>query len=222
MEPFSLTWNAKTKDISMSYMGNTATGSFNPDAFWGSVPVYLTISAGLHQYKNSANHQFQINSFTYTDLNPKESAQYVVTHADDQTSTYSDTNMKTWALAGETVTANHTMWNANEGKNRPVDQYVYVPVATINGQAVNPTNVLGTSGGNTAFFNEAKSGGTLNLATFQYPNTNLGLKGEASGGTLSYDYTVPTTGTITGNSVIQDTLVSGAPMMTQYTYANTV
>jgi len=188
------------------------------------MPVYLTVTAAMNQRKDSGwvgKNELAIDSFTYTNLTPKESVQYIVHRGGiDSTSTnvtYDVDDQSTWPMPGDTVDAVHTLYNAENDIPYSIAQDVYVPVATINGNPVTPTGLSGTTG-NTNIFNESKNGAAISTATFTFPQTNLTERNAD----MKYTYTLPSNLEVDSSSKIDDVLVVGSPFMTQYTYTNEV
>lgn len=236
----TIKWDAVQGQATLSFEDTAGAGvnetlligsdKFDPETLWGDKPVYMTISAAIHQNNNHGSswgsYYLKVDNFVYTDLSPKESAQYLVYRGGDMTSTpvtYKSDDMMTWPMPGDTVVAEHTMWNSTNDVDKPISIPIRVPEARIsdssNGysvvQELTPTDLNGTTG-ETNIFNGAKSGSALSTATFTFPQTDQPERNA----TARYTYTIPQG--IKGNYVLEDKVTIGSPIMTQYTYYNTI
>lgn len=237
----TITWDADQGKATLSFEATDASVTetltitdFNPKTLWADKPVYMTISASIHQDNLHGNrwgsYSLRVASFAYTGLEPKESAQYLVYRdgkMDSSPEIYNSNDLKTWPMPGDKVVAVHTMWNNTKSVNKPIDIPIRVPEAQIsdsgNGdnvvQKLTPTNL--TLNGKlelTNIFNDAMSGSALSTATFTFPPTDpTGQTGKAE-----YTYTIPEGFKVKENYVIEDKVTIGSPIMTQYTFYNTI
>lgn len=237
----TITWDADAREATLSFKATDdesvtetltiGSDKFDPGTLWAGNPVYMTISASIHQDNvNSGwgSYSLRVDSFTYTGLEPKESAQYLVYRDGDMTSQavqYDPDKKDTWPMPGDKVVAVHTMWNNTGGVNESISIPIRVPEARIsdsgNGysevQELTPTDLKGTTG-NTNIFNGAMSGSALSTATFTFPATDNGEQKE----TVQYTYTIPEGFKVKKDYVIEDKVTIGSPIMTQYTFYNTI
>ena len=242
----TIKWDVDTREATLSFkdidkvtdtqgtnVNETLTiGSdkFAPETLWKDKPVYMTISASIHQDNvNSGwgSYSLQVVSFAYTGLDPKESAQYLVYRDGVMNSSpeiYNSNDLKTWPMPGDKVVAVHTMGNKNSD-SKSISIPIRVPEAQIsdsgNGysevQELTPTDLKGTTG-NTNIFNDAMSGSALSTATFTFPATDNSEEEQKK--TVEYTYTIPEG--VKENHVIEDKVTIGSPIMTQYTFYNTI
>lgn len=236
----TIKWDAGTGRATLSFEDTAGTdvtetltidsNNFDPKTLWGDKPVYMTISAAIHQNNTHGSswgsYYLKVDNFVYTGLDPKESAQYLVYRGGDMDSTpvtYKSDDLMTWPMPGDKVVAAHTMWNNTNDVDKPISIPIRVPEARIsdssNGyivvQELTPTDLNGITG-DTNIFNGAKSGSALSTATFTFPQTDQTERNA----TARYTYTIPKE--VKEKYVIEDKVTIGSPIMNQYTYYNTI
>lgn len=238
----TIKWDAVQKRATLSFkatddasVNETLTiENFDPGTLWAGNPVYMTISASIHQDNENSGwgrYSLRVDSFVYTGLAPEESAKYLVYRGGDMDSEpveYNSGDKKTWPMPGDKVLAKHTMWNNTGGVDEFISIPIRVPEARIsdssNGYRVvkelTPTDLEGTTGNTTNIFNGAMSGSALSTATFTFPPTNAS-EGEENK-TVQYTYIIPKEFKVKENYVIEDKVTIGSPIMTQYTFYNTI
>ncbi len=241
----TIKWDVDQGEVTLSFKDEETDGAtvsetlvvdstqFHPDTLWGDEPVYMTISAAIHQdNKNSkwGEYELEVDSFTYTGLTPEESAQYWVYREDDMDPSptpYNSGDTTTWPMPGDKVVAEHTMQNKENGVAKSISIPIRVPEARISNssdgysvvQKLTPTDLKGTTE-NKDIFNGAMSGSALSTDTFTFPSTDGA--GENRAKIVQYTYTIPKDEAIKENYVIEDKVAIGSPIMTQYTYYNKI
>ncbi len=235
----TITWDVDAHQATLSFEDTSGEGinetltitDFNPKTLWADKPVYMTISASIHQDNLHGNrwgsYSLRVDSFAYTGLEPEESAEYLVYRdgkMDSKPVKYDSNNTQTWPMPGDKVVAVHTMWNKNSS-SKYISIPIRVPEARISDsnsgysvvQKLTPTDLKGTIGSDN-IFNDAMSDSALSTATFTFPATDNSAEEQKK--TVEYTYTIPEG--IKEKYVIEDKVTIGSPIMTQYTFYNTI
>jgi uncharacterized repeat protein (TIGR02543 family) len=188
----------------------------------------MTIATALHQDvvqrpECLGNETLTISSFTYTDVEPSISSQYIVNRATGGAAvTYNENDKSTWPLPGDTVTATHLISNNKNDIVNEMSIPFRVPTAKINGKTVTPTNLLGGQN-ETNIFNGTMSGSDLVLRDLTLPRTTGTSQGSsARQASVTYDYEIPANTAVTTTSTIEDELLVGSAIMTNTSSAGTV